>query len=300
MVPRKYEALSRWLAERTDQEVVLTFDEMGALVGGLPASSSQRTWWANSGHGQSMAWLDAGWVVDRVDFSSKVVRFLRGAASSRPGTGRSVILDGTAALRITLERAGWRSITAAVAAHTVFLHPDTVSQTGGRALFPVVRDPGRRGVFGTLPDSREVLFDDNTTPTDSFLWAARRTKGPDVQFNHVWNASRDPDAYTALWNVCCTPAFLAKTSDTHPETVAALRYRSWELYGYLPQGEAAPKPPLGYEELEWAASPEPVDNLEDELRVRMRAAPSHRATVVAARLGWLFSGGADASLARAT
>src|SRR5262245_27146245 len=58
-----------------------------------------------------------------------------------------------------------------------------------------------------------------------------RGPGPDVQYNHVWNDSANPDAYTALWNVCATPAFLAKTTDgsNHPDVVAALRYRAWEL-----------------------------------------------------------------------
>ncbi len=167
---------------------------------------------------------------------------------------------------------------------------------GGRALFPVVRDPTRRGEFGILPDGRQVLFDDNTTPTDAFLWAAERTKGPDVQFNHVWSAPADPDAYTALWNLCCTPAFLAKASDTHRSTVAALRYRSWELYGHVPTGQPNPLRPEGYDIIRWAPAPAAVTNLEAVLRERMRAAPNHRATLVARRLGWAYSNGPDATL----
>jgi hypothetical protein len=80
------------------------------------------------------------------------------------------------------------------------------------------------------------MLDDNASPTDAFLWSAGIAKGPDVQFNNLWSLSRDPDSYTALWNICATPAFLAKTTDgsNHPEgrplaaepaTTARVRHR---------------------------------------------------------------------------
>ena len=141
-------------------------------------------------------------------------------------------------------RAGYRSILEAVAAHTVFVHPDTVSQTGGKAVFPLVRNPERRGELGAISDGRQVMFDDNTGPTLIFLWAAQRNKGPDVQYNHVWGDPRNLDTYTALWNLCATPAFLAKTTDgsNHPQVVNLLRYRALDLYGYLPEEEASRNP----------------------------------------------------------
>jgi hypothetical protein len=193
-------------------------------------------------------------------------------------------------------RAGWTSVTHAVAAYTIFLDPATVALTGGRAVFPVVRDPARRGQFGRLADGRAVLFDDNTTPTDKFLWAAQRTRGRDVQFNHVWSAPSNPDTYTALWNLCCTPAFLAKTTDTHPQVVAALRYRASQLFGCVPDGEPPPVTPARFDDLRWAVAPLPVTDLEIVFRQRMRAAPNRRATLVAARLAWLYSDGPDSTL----
>jgi hypothetical protein len=90
------------------------------------------------------------------------------------------------ALDVVLRRAGYTSVVAAVAEHTIFLNPKTVEQTGGQPAFPVIRDMVRRGQIGSLPDGRPVLFDDNTTPTWTFLWAAGKNKGPDVQYNHVW------------------------------------------------------------------------------------------------------------------
>lgn len=295
----KYEPLSRWLSSQVGDRVVTGFDQVAALVGGLPPSSGGRTWWGNSGKGQSVGWMSAGWIVEAVDLNDRVVTFGRGEVTTRRSNGtwgREVIMDGTASLEATLHRAGWPSVACAVAAHTIFLAPETVAQTRGRALFPVVRDPSRRGEFGDLADGRQVMFDDNTTPTDVFLWAAQRVRGPDVQFNHVWSGPSDPDSYTALWNLCCTPAFLAKASDTHPETVAALRRRAFELYGMTPAGQDPPSPPAEYASFEWGPMPAAVEDLEAVMRERMRSAPARRATIVAATLGWLYSDGPDTSL----
>lgn len=55
------------------------------------------------------------------------------------------ILDGVDNLHSVLVRAGYSSVVAAVAEHTVFLHPATVAQTNGMALFPTIRDFVRRG-----------------------------------------------------------------------------------------------------------------------------------------------------------
>lgn len=291
---KKYAPLTQWLEAQTGDQVKASRTDLDALVGGLPPSAAERTWWGNTPRGQAASWIKAGWVVGPVTDSE--VTFLRGTPASQGGTTSKTsgpVLDGIGALGDVLLRAGYPSITAAVAAHTVFLPVETVAQAKGLALFPAVRDPNRRGQFGKLADGRNVLFDDNSTPTDVFLWAAGRAKGPDVQFNHVWQASSDPDSYTALWNLCCTPAFLAKTSDTHVPTVASLRYRSWSLFGTCPPGETPPGKPEGFDELVWAPSPPPVDDLEECVRARLRNAPKRRATVTAATIGWLFSNGPD-------
>jgi hypothetical protein len=201
------------------------------------------------------------------------------------------ILDGSRALDEVLRRAGYPSVLHAVAEHTVFLHPDTVTQTNGEPVLPVIRAPlntPRRRIVETA-EGRRLWADDNGPPTYAFLWAARRRKGPDVQFNHLWPGSDVPELYTALWNLCVTPAFLAKTTDTHPEVRSCLRYRSFGLYGYLPAGEPQPSAPAGYDTLSWAVSPEPVADLEAVYRVAMASAPKNSATLAARELGWLFS-----------
>ena len=197
------------------------------------------------------------------------------------------ILDGRHALEQTI---GKEKLLSIVARFTVFLHPKTVAQTHGRPVFRVVRwsRAEKRGSF-TEVDGQRVVACDNTTPTNAFLWAAKRNRGTDTQFNHIWPGKRDIDLYTALWNLCVTPAFLAKLTDNHPEVIAALRRRSFDLYGHLPQGETLPASPPGYSELAWAPHPPPADDLEAVYRERLRRAPRSRAATAARECGWLFS-----------
>jgi hypothetical protein len=105
----------------------------------------------------------------------------------------------------------------------------------------------------------------------------------------VWTGGDAAKLYTALWNLCATPAFLAKTTDTRPEVQALLQYHAYTLYGHLPAGELVPSEPEGYKDLQWAPVPDAVENLEAVYRSQMRAAPKNRATIAARELGWLFS-----------
>ena len=304
----KYKPIRRCLEGHADEEAVsLTWAELEELVGPLPASSSVRQWWANTAAShQAQNWLGIGRRVTEVRLGHSVVfspvgeilagRRLDGQADGRsnrrPMTTRGMepVMDGIGALGVTLERAGYGSTLEAVAAHTLFLDPDTVDQTRGQPVFPVIRNPNRRGER-TVAEGREVMFDDNTTPTLAFLWAARRKKGPDVQYNHVFGDPRNPATYTALWNLCVTPAFLAKTTDgsNHPEVLSALRYRTLELYGYWPEGEERPSEPTGYRDLSWPDPPPAVPDLEGELRGRLAQAPASPPAKAARSIGWLFS-----------
>ena len=197
--------------------------------------------------------------------------------------------NGTDLLRRVLEAAGYDPIAQAVASHALFLHPDTVAQTKLEALFPVVRNQTKRTQVGTLPDGREVMFDDNWMPIAAFCWSAGwnfGTKG-DLQFNHVVQDSQEPRNYTALWNICVTPAFLAKATDGHPEVKAALRYRSHELYG-TPGHMEEPTKPDGYDHLRWGPVTAFVPDLATVLRARLEGSTAVRQTTIR-RLGWLFA-----------
>ena len=295
----RYDALGDYLRTADKAGVTLSFSQIERLIGArLPASArSNRSWWGNTTRSpQAAAWMRVGWMLTRVALPDGPATFIVGEPVSRPGGGRAQILDGTAALAAVIERAGWSTVAAAVAAHAVFLDPATVAQAGGRAIVPSVRNMGHRRQLGQLPDGRRVLFDDNASPTDAFLWAANRIKGPDVQFNHVWPGASDPDAYTALWNLCCTPAFLAKATDSDPDVQAVLRYRSWELYGCRPAGTPEPIRPRGHETLRWHPSPPPIGDLEAAFRERMRAAPGRGLVLAARSIGWAFSSGPDTAV----
>jgi hypothetical protein len=122
------------------------------------------TWCANTtGHSQAMAWLTVGRRA-RADLGAGRVVFSPAGEPLVPGSEAEVrtraplIMDGITALDSVLRRAGYDSVAAAVAEHTVFLRPKTVEQTGGRPVFPVVRDMTRRGKLGNLPDGRPILF----------------------------------------------------------------------------------------------------------------------------------------------
>jgi hypothetical protein len=276
-----------------DKAVSVPWDQLGQLVvGGLPPSASGRTWWANSAHTQAAAWLGAGRSVIAVAIGVSVT-FSAVSVIASQGTGsgkRPMVSDGVKALTDVLAKAGYASTVQAVAAHTVFLHPDTVAQTKGEAVFPVVRDMHNRGKLSTVGD-RRVLLDDNTSATLAFLWASQRGPGNDVQTNHIWADSGNPDTYTALWNLCITPAFLAKCTDGkhHPEVQAALRYRVVDLYGLWPADKERPVSPAGYERLEWPEPPPAVADLEAVLRGRLAARPKSPPAIAARKIGWLCS-----------
>jgi hypothetical protein len=111
--------------------------------------------------------------------------------------------------------------------------------------------------------------------------------------------SGPPDAYTALWNVCATPAFLAKTTDgdAYPAVRDALTYHAYKLYDVMPAGQAVPEQPRGYGELPWLDPLEAVEDLQAALRARLRKSPRSRAGRASREIGWLFSDWApDATL----
>ena len=305
----KYLPLQQFLEEQDPNETIkLSLAQIAESVGTLPVSAvNRRQFWANSDNYQAKAWMGIGRRVSEVSMGQSVSF----SPVSIPSSGQRKnilkselnqnqkietrkilipILDGVVALEKLVKLAGYRSTLHAVAAHAVFLHPETVAQSGGSAIFPIARDPNRRGV---IDREKSIMYDDNSTPTWLFERAAQRKKGPDVQFNHVWSDAKNIDIYTALWNICVTPAFLAKTTDgeNHQAVTEALKYRSFELFGNHPAGEAIPKPPMGYETLEWKESPPPIDDLEKTLRSHLSTSPKSRPAICARELGWLFSEG---------
>ena len=74
----RYGPLRDFLAGRSDSVAAMTFADIEALVGELPASARlHRPWWANGTNTEARAWRDAGWRVQSVDQTREQVVFAR-------------------------------------------------------------------------------------------------------------------------------------------------------------------------------------------------------------------------------
>ena len=80
----KYNALEKYLRGLpvSQEDVTLTFTLIEQILNtSLPASAMQEhSWWGNQKPGtevESIAWMDAGWLVDIVNLREKWVRFVR-------------------------------------------------------------------------------------------------------------------------------------------------------------------------------------------------------------------------------
>ena len=78
-VVAKYDPLFQHLCKVDDAAMTMTFEDIEALVGPLPASATTyRPWWGNQASGRHMqahAWLNAGREVETVDLARRTVRF---------------------------------------------------------------------------------------------------------------------------------------------------------------------------------------------------------------------------------
>jgi len=80
----KYTPLEQYLRDLpiSQEEVTLTFERIEQILNDrLPLSAHQDgPWWGNQTPGtqvESIPWMDAGWMVDIVDFNEEWVRFVR-------------------------------------------------------------------------------------------------------------------------------------------------------------------------------------------------------------------------------
>lgn len=203
---------------------------------------------------------------------------------------RDFALDGSAALDFIIKKSPYGSLEQAVASLALFTHPDTVKQIQAQALFRIIRG-SPRGNIVKLENGKCVLLDDNTGPTDTFLWANGIQRGEynDVQFCHIWQCSQDPSAYTNLANLCLLPAFLGKLSDTHVQIKNLLKRRALTLYGWQPSTTPVHEGCDG-SDIEWAEFLSPNPSVESAFRKQMLTKAKSRTTISASKIGWLFSG----------
>ena len=80
----KYDPLRDYLRNRSVHRVTLTFDWIEDIIGAVlpPSAHTYYEWWANEDpeetvHVQAVAWMEAGWEVESVDFLNERVIFVR-------------------------------------------------------------------------------------------------------------------------------------------------------------------------------------------------------------------------------
>lgn len=80
----KYTPLGQFLATADKENIDISFAEIESLLGfPLPTSAyTHRPWWANGGHSQASAWLNAGYKVAQVDLGMQKVHFRRGECNT--------------------------------------------------------------------------------------------------------------------------------------------------------------------------------------------------------------------------
>ena len=74
---KKYRDLYDFLKLQEAESIEMTFSEIEELIyNKLPKSAfKHRQWWANGGHVQAYAWMDAGYLVKKVNFKEQKVIF---------------------------------------------------------------------------------------------------------------------------------------------------------------------------------------------------------------------------------
>jgi hypothetical protein len=186
-----------------------------------------------------------------------------------------------------IKKAGYPTLLHLVAENTLFTHPETVKKTANKNLFRTIRDFPQRGKMIDWLDSKKVMCCDNEGPNRTFLWCNGDFKYSEVQFNHVYSNSQNVEVYTSLANLCVTPAFIAKLTDTDDEVKKLLKYRAYDLFGFY-QGQI-PIMPSGYGQLKWKDFIPPIQNLEVYLLQRMNDCRKSRSAISAREIGWYFS-----------
>lgn len=129
------------------------------------------------------------------------------------------------------------------------LHHDLLARTGSAAMRPNIRR-GRRAHNEERGGARDgIRFDDNSYANAAIKRAMNLGQGRIRHYEtcHVWpETCYDERYHTAIPNLVLLPRALAGLSDKHAAIIAALQYRSFELYGWHPEEVPAPQRPDGY------------------------------------------------------
>lgn len=144
-------------------------------------------------------------------------------------------LDGHLILEEAISQLGI-DLLALVALASVFASPDVFqqlrSENGLGVWYPNVRRYKRGERKGDMVGN--VRLDDNTYGNYAIDGAVGRAT-PGLEASHVWPLTTYDERYhTCIANIVLLPASIAGLSDKHPGVIAALKYRSFELFDWYP------------------------------------------------------------------
>lgn len=194
--------------------------------------------------------------------------------------------NGKKILEEIARKSGFSNLSKLVARYTLFTSPNIVKQTKNENLFQIIRDFKNRGKIVDY-DGTLLMACDNTGPQHAFEWANGGVKKIDIQINHIYTDSMNVKSYTSLANLCATPVFLAKLTDTDEEIKNLLMYRSFDLYGY--HIGSVPTKPENYQNYEWHEFLPGPSNLEKFLLQRLSECQKSRTAISVRELGWFFN-----------
>ena len=143
---------------------------------------------------------------------------------------------------------------AQIVAQTSWLpHRETVAKFK-RALFPTQRKKSDAQIGKPIHQDGTVIgqYDNNSTPTWALAWThgmAGDKTGWTIA--HVWPSSEDIKGYTHLANLVLVPEALSTMTDKTGPLTAYLRWHSWKVYGWKPDGAYAPEEPEVYAQIKW-------------------------------------------------
>lgn len=141
-----------------------------------------------------------------------------------------------------------------IAENALWVHPSIhqqLAQSGNPAKYPNVRR--------ARPDEKKgqrvngVRFDDNTYANNAIKSAfGGRKNFTGYAACHIWETTCYDERYhTVLANLVLLPRALESLTDHHQPVKEMLRYHSYQLYKWLPEGLNAPNKPDGYDRLTW-------------------------------------------------
>lgn len=159
-------------------------------------------------------------------------------------------LDGDRLVEAATARLGI-DLKALVAGCSIWAHPDmfaALRRLNGLGVWYPGRRRARKGEkVGDVVDG--VTLDDNTAGNLAIKMAVFGAHAGVKRFHacHVWPATcYDARYHTCIANLVLIPAAVAGLSDHDEGVAAALRFRSWELFGWKPEEADVPTPPQGY------------------------------------------------------